>query len=159
MLLLLGELIVSIYVAESITTDAGRFGHVGLCQLCCTQLIKAYMAETSCISCYWFCYVYAPDQFTRYVHTYIHTERSRFNELGYVCSTVLGYPCKLFVEVIELCNLHCSVDVCFMHTLAYYVQYYVWLKSNLAWVSGAQCACCLLVTWSTAWHARAHALI
>ena len=28
-----GELIVSRYVAESITTDAGRFGHVGLCQL------------------------------------------------------------------------------------------------------------------------------
>ena len=34
------------YVAESITTDAGRFGHVGLCQLrtkqFCTQLTKAY---------------------------------------------------------------------------------------------------------------------
>ena len=28
-----GELIVSRYVATSITTDAGRFGHVGLCQL------------------------------------------------------------------------------------------------------------------------------
>ena len=28
-----GELIVSRYVTESITTDAGRFGHVGLCQL------------------------------------------------------------------------------------------------------------------------------
>ena len=28
-----GKLIVSRYVAESITTDAGRFGHVGLCQL------------------------------------------------------------------------------------------------------------------------------
>ena len=28
-----GELIVSRYVAESITTDAGRFGHIGLCQL------------------------------------------------------------------------------------------------------------------------------
>ena len=28
-----GELIVSRYVAGSITTDAGRFGHVGLCQL------------------------------------------------------------------------------------------------------------------------------
>ena len=28
-----GELIVSRYVAESITTDAGHFGHVGLCQL------------------------------------------------------------------------------------------------------------------------------
>ena len=27
------ELIVSRYVAESITTDAGRFGHVGRCQL------------------------------------------------------------------------------------------------------------------------------
>ena len=28
-----GELIVSRYVAKSITNDAGRFGHVGLCQL------------------------------------------------------------------------------------------------------------------------------
>ena len=47
-----------------------------------------------------------------YTNTYIHTEqpiRSHFNELGYVCSTDdLGYPCKLFVEVIELCHLHCS---------------------------------------------------
>ena len=33
MLSILGELIVSRYVAELITTDAGRFGHVGLCQL------------------------------------------------------------------------------------------------------------------------------
>ena len=51
-----GKLIVSRYIAESITTDAGRFGHVGLCQLrtklFCTQLTKAYVAETSCISCY-----------------------------------------------------------------------------------------------------------
>ena len=30
---LTGELIVSRYVAESITTDERRFGHVGLCQL------------------------------------------------------------------------------------------------------------------------------
>ena len=29
----IGELIVSRYVAESITTDAGCFGRVGLCQL------------------------------------------------------------------------------------------------------------------------------
>ena len=47
-----GELIVSRYVAESITTDAGCFGHVGLCQLrtkqFCMQLTKAYVAETSC---------------------------------------------------------------------------------------------------------------
>ena len=28
----------------------------------CTQLTKAYVAETSCISCYWFCYVSAHDQ-------------------------------------------------------------------------------------------------
>ena len=32
----------------------------------CTQLTKAYMAETSCISCYWFCYISAHDQFARY---------------------------------------------------------------------------------------------
>ena len=34
-----GELIVSRYVAESITTDAGCFSHVGLCQLR-TKLLK-----------------------------------------------------------------------------------------------------------------------
>ena len=36
-----------IHIAESITTDTRRFGHVGLCQLhihklFCTQLTKAY---------------------------------------------------------------------------------------------------------------------
>ena len=41
-----GELIVSRYVAESITTDAGRFGHVGLCQLRTNEFC------TCCISCY-----------------------------------------------------------------------------------------------------------
>ena len=30
---MMGELIVSKYVAESITMIAGRFGHEGLCQL------------------------------------------------------------------------------------------------------------------------------
>ena len=30
------------YIAESITIDAGRFGHVGLCQLCTD---KDYMAK------------------------------------------------------------------------------------------------------------------
>ena len=29
----IGKLIVSRYVAESITTDAGRFSHIGFCQL------------------------------------------------------------------------------------------------------------------------------
>ena len=52
MLSILGELIVSRYVAESITTDAGHFSYVGLCQLCTKLLTKAYVAETSCISCY-----------------------------------------------------------------------------------------------------------
>ena len=70
MLMISGKLIVSRYIAESITTDAGCFGHVGLCQLrtklFCTQLTKAYVAETSCISCYWFCYVSAHDQFAQY---------------------------------------------------------------------------------------------
>ena len=32
----------------------------------CMQLTKAYVAETSCISCYWFCYLSAYDQFARY---------------------------------------------------------------------------------------------
>ena len=61
-----GELIMSRYVAESITTDAGRFSHVGLSQLHKKHLAKAYMAKTSCISCYWICYVSAHDWFSRY---------------------------------------------------------------------------------------------
>ena len=32
----------------------------------CTQLTKAFVAETSCNHCYWFCYVFAHDQFARY---------------------------------------------------------------------------------------------
>ena len=47
-----------------------HFDHVGLCQLrtklFCTQLTKAYVAETSCISCHWFCYVSAHDHFAQY---------------------------------------------------------------------------------------------
>ena len=54
--LISAELIVSRYVTKSITTDAGHFSHVGLCQLhaklFCMQLTKAYVAEMSCISCY-----------------------------------------------------------------------------------------------------------
>ena len=48
MLSILGELIVSRYVAESITTDAGRFGHVGLCQL--HTKLKILQYETSYIT-------------------------------------------------------------------------------------------------------------
>ena len=33
MLSISGELIVIRYIAESITTDAGRFGHIDFCQL------------------------------------------------------------------------------------------------------------------------------
>ena len=33
MLSISGELILSKYIAESVTTDAGRFGTTGLCQL------------------------------------------------------------------------------------------------------------------------------
>ena len=47
-----GELIVSRYVAESITTDAGRFGHVGLCQLRTKLCFVRYVS--------------AHDQFARY---------------------------------------------------------------------------------------------
>ena len=54
-----GKLIVSKYAEESITIDARRFGHKGLCQL----LTKAFVAETTCINCYWFCYVFAHHQF------------------------------------------------------------------------------------------------
>ena len=32
----------------------------------CTQLAKAFVAETSCNHCYWFCYVFARHQFTWY---------------------------------------------------------------------------------------------
>ena len=44
---ILGELIVSKYVAESITMIAGRFGHVGLCQL--RTKLKKLQRETSYI--------------------------------------------------------------------------------------------------------------
>ena len=48
----ISELIVSKYVAESITMIAGRFGHKGLCQLLteqfCTELTKAFLAKMSC---------------------------------------------------------------------------------------------------------------
>ena len=49
----LDELIVSRYVAESITMITGCFGHMDLC----TQLTKSYVAKMSCITCYQFCYV------------------------------------------------------------------------------------------------------
>ena len=47
-MLIPGELIMSIYVAESITIDAGRFGHVGLCQL--RTKLKTQQCETSYIA-------------------------------------------------------------------------------------------------------------
>ena len=40
-----GKLIVSRYIAESITTDAGRFSHVDLCQL--RTKLKVQQCETS----------------------------------------------------------------------------------------------------------------
>ena len=53
------------YIAESITMIAGHFGHESLCQLHTeqfyTQLTKAFMGETSCNHCFWFCYVFAHD--------------------------------------------------------------------------------------------------
>ena len=50
-----GELIVSKYVAESITMIAGHFGHEGLCQLRTEVLYavdKGFVVETSCNHCY-----------------------------------------------------------------------------------------------------------
>ena len=41
---ILGKLIASRYVAESMTTDAGCFGHIGLCQLH-TKLLCIYTAD------------------------------------------------------------------------------------------------------------------
>ena len=38
----IGELIVSRYIAELITSDAGRFGRVDLCQLCTKQSKTVY---------------------------------------------------------------------------------------------------------------------
>ena len=65
-----GELIVSRYVAESITMCAVRFGHIGLCQLLtkrfCTQLTMVYMAKTSCNYCYYLCYISAHNQLAQY---------------------------------------------------------------------------------------------
>ena len=56
------------------------------CKMFCTQLAMAHVAETSCISRYWFCYISAHDQFVRY------WERS--NEcLWHIC------------ELCELCQL------------------------------------------------------
>ena len=46
--LIWAELLVSRYVAESITTDAGHFGHVGLCQL--HSKLKTLQCETSLIA-------------------------------------------------------------------------------------------------------------
>ena len=51
-----GKLIVSRYVAELITTDAGRFGHVGLCQLCTKLKILQYETSYIANSDQW-CYV------------------------------------------------------------------------------------------------------
>ena len=57
-----GELIVSRYVAETITTDAGRFGHVGLCQL--HTKLKILQCETIAVELV----SSAHDQFARYDH-------------------------------------------------------------------------------------------
>ena len=48
MLSILSERIVSCFVAELLSTEAGHFGCVGLCQLC-TKL-KILQCETSCIT-------------------------------------------------------------------------------------------------------------
>ena len=45
MLMISGKLIMSRYIAESITTDAGRFGRVGLCQL--RTKLRIQQCETS----------------------------------------------------------------------------------------------------------------
>ena len=45
-----GKLIVSRYVAESITTDAGRFGRVGLCSVYKTSLACMCCVHYNCVS-------------------------------------------------------------------------------------------------------------
>ena len=64
-MVLRGNLIVSIYGAESITTDAGHFGRVDLCQLL-TKLFCAQLTNACTVCCHWFCYISAHDQFTWY---------------------------------------------------------------------------------------------
>ena len=57
---------------------------------------------------------------TIYAHTYVHTykEHTRFNEKRlFVVLLFRLYSFKLFVQVIELCNLHCVAFICFMCTL------------------------------------------
>ena len=39
------------YVAESITTDAGRFGYIGLCQLCTKLPTTTKQGNPSCLPC------------------------------------------------------------------------------------------------------------
>ena len=71
MLFNVGKLIVSNYVAVSITTDCRTFlphrCSSAAYKTVCTQLTKAYMAETSCnqlLNSY--CYVIAHNQFTSF---------------------------------------------------------------------------------------------
>ena len=80
------------YVAESITMN------VMITKLFCTQLTKAFVAETSCNHCYWFCYVFAHDQFAQY-------QQSSNEPLQY-------HICSSQPERTQLCNCaiaHCSL--------------------------------------------------
>ena len=64
---------------EQIRSIINNNCYVGLCQLRtnCTQLTKAYVAEMSCISWYWFCYVSAHDQFAWYVTSWQSCNEAR----------------------------------------------------------------------------------
>ena len=72
----------------------------------CTQLTKAYTAETSCISCYWFCYVFAHNQFARYRQHcdtplwHHHTLRS----LHQLFSTWLLFHIKVWLLATHICT-------------------------------------------------------
>ena len=62
-------------LGQSITTDTGRSGHVGLCQLrtkqFCTQLTKAYICGQNVLHQLLLCYVSAHNQFIQYFILYL----------------------------------------------------------------------------------------
>ena len=120
-----GELIVSRYIAESITTDCRRFRlHRPLSTAYKTFLFtvtKAYMVKCPAISCYWFCYVSTHNQFTLVYVLYTSTHVQTIRTWG------VG-PCMQCIAIVH----------CYMHSLQ-------WLflcvnLENLPWQKGRDAA-------------------
>ena len=98
MLSISGELIVSRYVAESMTTN-----RAGVCQL---RTKQAYMAGTSCISCYWFCSVSAHDQIAPEYHGHIQYHSDRRSRM-YTCHVrTHTYTCTIPIYSIRCGSTH-----------------------------------------------------